>query len=438
MLLRTALARHAVLHRLKLPAAAVATCGNERLEVRAPVRAMSSSEFDFVEQWTPAVFKRVGAALVVASAATGVFVGPLAGAAAAAVTAGYWRLGLRDIAQTKHSVLRNFPVLVRLQQRPLRSAFPAACAHGGLRSSRSVQPRWPVRGAGGQHAASPCCQEAQLSSPTLLAAQLLCATRAGPCSLLLGGAAPRDPAGAYVCCTRCYAASALSPHSPPPPRATRSTSSRATPTARRLTARTARSCTRARRVKMTSYLSARAATCTQVSVAQALLRAAGGLDGNAPAVPTSSRGLRVCGALDVAQRGERGVVARRHRRARLQAAVQRVAVERVSNELRRAVRERHPRPVARREEGRLLREHGRGECDGRAPHRWYYCRQYTRGAEVVARLVEADSHPPHQGGISSFHLAGGGDLVWNVGTGEGREGGALLQLVLSCSVDKAC
>ena len=113
MLLRTALARHAVLHRLKLPAAAVVTCGNERLEVRAPVRAMSSSEFDFVEQWTPAVFKRVGAALVVASAATGVFVGPLAGAAAAAVTAGYWRLGLRDIAQTKHSVLRNFPVLVR-------------------------------------------------------------------------------------------------------------------------------------------------------------------------------------------------------------------------------------------------------------------------------------------------------------------------------------
>jgi len=66
---------------------------------------------DLIELWTPDVFRTVGAGLAAASVATGALVGPLSGLALAAGTALYWKIGLDDMAQTSHSLRRNFPFL---------------------------------------------------------------------------------------------------------------------------------------------------------------------------------------------------------------------------------------------------------------------------------------------------------------------------------------
>ena len=66
---------------------------------------------DLIELWTPDVFRTFGAGLAAASVATGVLVGPLSGLALAAGTALYWKIGLDDMAQTSHSLRRNFPFL---------------------------------------------------------------------------------------------------------------------------------------------------------------------------------------------------------------------------------------------------------------------------------------------------------------------------------------
>lgn len=66
---------------------------------------------DLIEMWTPDVFRRVGAGLALGSVALGVMGSPAAGACAAAVTAAYWKVGLSDMAQTSHTLRRNFPVL---------------------------------------------------------------------------------------------------------------------------------------------------------------------------------------------------------------------------------------------------------------------------------------------------------------------------------------
>ena len=65
--------------------------------------------------WSPSAFRAVGVGLIAGSAATAVLVGPLPGAAAAILTAGFWKVGLDDMKQTSHSILRNFPVLGHLR-----------------------------------------------------------------------------------------------------------------------------------------------------------------------------------------------------------------------------------------------------------------------------------------------------------------------------------
>jgi hypothetical protein len=70
---------------------------------------------DFIELWTPTTFKKVGVGLAVGSAAAGVFVSPVLGGLAAAATAAYWSVGLRDLQQTQHTITRNFPVLGHLR-----------------------------------------------------------------------------------------------------------------------------------------------------------------------------------------------------------------------------------------------------------------------------------------------------------------------------------
>jgi hypothetical protein len=94
-----------------------------RAPPRAPARALAShakkpagdehdrSLPDFVEAWSPQAFRVVGAGLAASSLALGYLEGPVVGAALAALTAGYVRLGLADMAQTSHALRRNFPVL---------------------------------------------------------------------------------------------------------------------------------------------------------------------------------------------------------------------------------------------------------------------------------------------------------------------------------------
>jgi hypothetical protein len=47
---------------------------------------------DYIEQWSPTVFKGVGAGMAVGSLAAGFLSGPITGAVCAAVTAGYLKV----------------------------------------------------------------------------------------------------------------------------------------------------------------------------------------------------------------------------------------------------------------------------------------------------------------------------------------------------------
>lgn len=73
--------------------------------------ARPATSSDFIEAWSPSVFKAVGTAAAVGAAVAGLAIGPLTGAIAATATAAYWKVGLDDMRQTKHTILRNFPVL---------------------------------------------------------------------------------------------------------------------------------------------------------------------------------------------------------------------------------------------------------------------------------------------------------------------------------------
>uniref|UniRef100_A0A7S2R8T6 Glutamate synthase domain-containing protein n=1 Tax=Rhizochromulina marina TaxID=1034831 RepID=A0A7S2R8T6_9STRA len=66
---------------------------------------------DFVEHWTPQVFKAVGGGLILGTMATSAMAGPVPGAMLGAVTALYWKVGLDDMRQTSQTIRRNFPVL---------------------------------------------------------------------------------------------------------------------------------------------------------------------------------------------------------------------------------------------------------------------------------------------------------------------------------------
>jgi glutamate synthase domain-containing protein 2 len=99
------------------PSLRSAAASSLRLRARAPLGSRAVSQHDngslpdFIEKWSPSAFRAVGVGLVAGSAATAALAGPLPGAVLALLTAGYWRVGLRDLRQTSHSVLRNFPVL---------------------------------------------------------------------------------------------------------------------------------------------------------------------------------------------------------------------------------------------------------------------------------------------------------------------------------------
>ena len=75
---------------------------------------------DFIEMWGPGPFRRTGYALVAASAASfGLAwmheVGHFLPLLLSGATAGYWTLGLRDLAQRHQALRRNFPVLIHVR-----------------------------------------------------------------------------------------------------------------------------------------------------------------------------------------------------------------------------------------------------------------------------------------------------------------------------------
>ena len=65
---------------------------------------------DWIEHWNREKFKQVGYGMAVASAAF-FPVSPAASVCLGATTAAYWVVGKRDMAQTKQTIRRNFPVL---------------------------------------------------------------------------------------------------------------------------------------------------------------------------------------------------------------------------------------------------------------------------------------------------------------------------------------
>ena len=88
---------------------------------------------DFIELWTPDTFKKVGVCLALGSVTAGALVSPLLGGAAAAATAFYWVVGLRDMRQTSHTITRNSPVLGHMRL-ILESVRPCVCKKAPSRS----------------------------------------------------------------------------------------------------------------------------------------------------------------------------------------------------------------------------------------------------------------------------------------------------------------
>lgn len=70
---------------------------------------------DFIEKWTPDVFRNVGVGLAASSAAAAVAIGPVTGLSMAAFTALYWKVGLDDMNQNASTIRRNFPFLGNLR-----------------------------------------------------------------------------------------------------------------------------------------------------------------------------------------------------------------------------------------------------------------------------------------------------------------------------------
>ncbi|CAM9438482.1 unnamed protein product [Discosporangium mesarthrocarpum] len=66
---------------------------------------------DWIEKWNPVVFRKTGYGLAVMAVTAGMLGGPWVGLGVAVPVCGYWWLGLKDLAQERHSIRRNFPVL---------------------------------------------------------------------------------------------------------------------------------------------------------------------------------------------------------------------------------------------------------------------------------------------------------------------------------------
>lgn len=89
---------------------------------------------DFVEGWNRDTFKTVGRGMAVATVALGIGGATLSGTVAAmapaavlgALTAGYWRVGLKDMKQSSHAVRRNYPVLGNIRY-IMETVSPSLC-----------------------------------------------------------------------------------------------------------------------------------------------------------------------------------------------------------------------------------------------------------------------------------------------------------------------
>lgn len=67
---------------------------------------------DFIEHWSRDLFKKTGVGLIVGTGILGVTWGASLGTfTVASLVAGYWAIGIRDMAQPSHTIRRNFPVL---------------------------------------------------------------------------------------------------------------------------------------------------------------------------------------------------------------------------------------------------------------------------------------------------------------------------------------
>ncbi|CAM9544710.1 unnamed protein product [Ectocarpus sp. 12 AP-2014] len=86
-------------------------------ESKGPSRARLLSEGtpEWIEQWSPEVFRKVGYGMAAGVVATGALGGPLTGLVVAVPVAGYWWLGLRDLKQESSTLKRNFPVLANIR-----------------------------------------------------------------------------------------------------------------------------------------------------------------------------------------------------------------------------------------------------------------------------------------------------------------------------------
>ena len=75
---------------------------------------------DFVEEWTPDLFRKVGKGLGVAAVASWPLafhhdISLLVPLLASGATVGYWKIGLDDLKQTSSALPKNFPVLIHLR-----------------------------------------------------------------------------------------------------------------------------------------------------------------------------------------------------------------------------------------------------------------------------------------------------------------------------------
>ncbi|CAM9566539.1 unnamed protein product, partial [Ectocarpus fasciculatus] len=78
-------------------------------------RLLSEGVPDWIEQWSPEVFRKVGYGMAAGVVATGALGGPLTGLVVAVPVAGYWWVGLRDLKQESSTLKRNFPVLANVR-----------------------------------------------------------------------------------------------------------------------------------------------------------------------------------------------------------------------------------------------------------------------------------------------------------------------------------
>ncbi|CAM9990871.1 unnamed protein product, partial [Hapterophycus canaliculatus] len=70
---------------------------------------------DWIEKWSPEVFRKVGFGMAAGVVATGALGNPVTGMMAAVPVGLYWWVGLRDMKQEAHTLKRNFPVLANVR-----------------------------------------------------------------------------------------------------------------------------------------------------------------------------------------------------------------------------------------------------------------------------------------------------------------------------------